>query len=155
MSRVSIALGALALALCCESCVRVSWSRVDVCRSIAPDLHAEMAPHATTLAQCLDELGAPLFVWEVSDDEYGLAYGWDHHVGWGVNVSVPLTQEISGSFDYEDLDSELNGVVFIFDRDDRLQRKRSGFLRDLVGDNARRRPALIEESAESEESETE
>jgi hypothetical protein len=142
------------MALACSSCVRVSWSRVEVGRSLPEGLHAAFTPSGTDLAQCLERLGAPLYVWELSAEEYGLAYGWDYHRGWGLNLSIPLTQEFSASVDYEDLDQKLRGVVLIFDRHDRLLRKRTGFLADTLGGGGRRRPEVVP-AAESVEGDPE
>ncbi len=134
----------LLLSLSSSSCVRASWSRVDVGRPIPDELHEELAPSSTDLTRCLEQLGAPLFVWEISGEEYGLAYGWDHATGWGLNVSIPVSRSVSASVDYESLAQQLHGVVLIFDAHDRLLRKRTGFLGEIVGAEGRRRPAFVE-----------
>jgi hypothetical protein len=142
--RLGSAFGALSLALFVSACVRGSWSRVDVGRSVPEEFYADSAATSTDLTQCLAQLGAPLYVWELADDEYGLAYGWDHASGWGLNVSIPIVRGISASVDYESLAQKLHGVVLIFDRQDRLLRQHTGFLGELIEDDPRRRPAFVD-----------
>jgi len=101
-----------------------------------------MALGETDLAECLRVLGAPLLVWEVSSDSYGLAYGWEDTSGWSVNLSIPLAGKGSGSFDYESQMLNLYGVVLIFDDEDQLVRHQSGYLRDIATGLHRSRPSL-------------
>jgi hypothetical protein len=138
VERLSTAATALLLAGL-TSCVRGSW---DSARDQVPVPHATIAslePGVSTLGDCLDGLGAPLFVWEVDASSYGIAFGWNDAEDWGVNVSVPVARGFSASVDYADTNLDLEGLVLFFDADDRLLRIDRGRLSDLVPD--RQRPA--------------
>jgi len=125
-------LALLAVAFGATACVRVSWISSDR-QTPVPDLHiAGLAPGETTLDQALVQLGAPLFVWEADSKSYGLAFGWDEGLDWGVNVSVPIANEFSASLDYEDTNLQLEGLVLFFDGENRLLRIDRGLLSDLV-----------------------
>lgn len=129
---------ALLLVACAASCVRVSWISSDR-QTPLPEVHvAGLEPGATTLEEALARLGAPLFVWEADPRSYGLAFGWDEGLDWGVNVSVPIAREFSASLDYEDTNLQLEGLVLFFDVHDRLLRVERGLLSDLVPVRERR-----------------
>lgn len=128
----------LAVALGAASCVRVSWISSDR-QTPVPDVHVDgLEPGETTLEGALARLGAPLFVWEADSRSYGLAFGWDEGLDWGVNVSVPVAREFSASLDYEDTNLQLEGLVLFFDASDRLLRVERGLLSDLVPTRERR-----------------
>jgi hypothetical protein len=134
----------LALLPLLTGCVTGSWSRTN--RFAPPDEGAveTLAPGQSDLGHCLAALGAPLWVWEYRGDGVALAYGWLEDVGWGIIVSVPLTEYYSASFDYRDRDSEMPGLVLLFDEGLTLRELRRGLLRDLTREVGRPRPNLVE-----------
>ncbi len=132
MRSSTFALSLLAVALGAASCVRVSWISSDRQTPVPDAQIAGLAPGETSLEAALGQLGAPLFVWEADSKSYGLAFGWDEGLDWGVNVSVPVAKEFSASLDYEDTNLQLEGLVLFFDRDNRLLRIDRGLLSDLV-----------------------
>jgi hypothetical protein len=141
-------LKALLLLPLCAGCVSFAWERES---RYAPVQHATLVrlEPGRTLADCLAELGAPLWVWEHVEGEAqaaALAWGWFDERDLGIRVSVPVSEELSASFDYDQIDQRMQGLVLFFDQDWRLTRWRSGFLRDLTRE-ARRPPAALEEDA--------
>lgn len=128
-----------------SSCLRLQWTRMEFCAPVDTDALPELVEGVSDLHACLGQFGAPLYVWQIGDEEYALAYGWDEDQGWGFNVSVPVGQEVSASFDFDDLDRRLHGVVLTFDGDHRLLRKRRGYLAEIMVVAGRRRPALVED----------
>jgi hypothetical protein len=136
-------------ALCCAllaACVQVSWERHELGTPLAAQADSELRVGEATFDQCLDQLGAPIEVWELSSATYAIAYGWDHQRDLGFSLSVPLADTGgSASVNFDDIVDKLHGVVFVFDRNDVLLRKRRGFLRDLAPDRTRRRSAFLDE----------
>ncbi len=151
MGRLRLSAAAAALLLVNTGCLRLSLEREKLGRPLAQELHHELLVEEVDLHDCLTALGAPVYVWEVNGGEYGLAYGWNRDLAWSFNISVPLTRGASASFDFESLDQRLNGVVLIFDAQDRLLHKRTGFLSEILTEAQRRRPALLPPSSESED----
>jgi hypothetical protein len=136
------ALGCLALS---AGCVQLKWERDSRNTPLTAAALASLEPGAD-LAQCLGALGAPLWVWEhVEDGRDGaaLAYGWYDERTLGVSVSVPVTDYVSASLDYDAIGSKLRGLVLFFDSEWRLVTWRTGLLRDLTGERDRR-PADVE-----------
>jgi hypothetical protein len=119
------------LLLASSSCVRVGWSHSQVHRMIPPAEHGALVVGESDLGTCLDALGAPLYVWEASQQQMVLVWGWGEEQGWGVNVSIPLAQEFSATIDYEDTTRDLQGLVLTFDSARVLLNKRLGSLADL------------------------
>ena len=100
------------------------------------------------LQDCLDVLGAPLWVWERPVEDgigFAAAYGWFLSQDWGFDVSIPVTEWYSVSFDYGEISEDMQGVVLFFDAEGRLESFREGLLRDLTVGARRPRPALVEE----------
>lgn len=141
MKRCCIPALAALVILVLGSCVRLSWSRAWTHHPLAPEEIARLAPGETTLQSCLDELGAPLYVWELSGGSYAIAYGWNMGRDWGFNVSIPVAESASAVMDYGSLNLDLHGVVIAFDERDRLLWRREGYLRDIAYGLERRRPA--------------
>ncbi len=139
---------ALLLAGGLASCVRFEWTRYQVQEPIPVEESTALTPGVDTLESCIARLGAPLYVWEASASTYALAYGWDEGHDWGFNVSVPVGDTASASFDYGDMNLDLHGVVLVFDHGDRLVRSDRGYLRDLAPGLQRRRPSLIDDEDE-------
>lgn len=138
----------LLLALC-ASCATFSWERESRHAPASDAAIARLQAGRSGLGECLAEFGAPLWVWE--HVEYGkpaaaLAYGWFDERSLGVRVSVPVSEEFSASFDYDQIDQRMQGLVLFFDADWTLTSWRTGLLRDLTQE-ARRPPAALEEDA--------
>jgi hypothetical protein len=129
---------AVAICLACSSCVRVQWNRAMFCRGIDSNELTVLRAGESQLNDCLELFGSPLYVWQAGADQYAVAYGWDMDKGWGINVSIPVTQEFSASFDYDDLDRRLYGIVMTFDANDQLQYQRQGFLSEIAEGYLRR-----------------
>jgi len=136
-------------ALCVSSCVSFEYQRDIIERE--PDaavVDGLLAGHAR-LEDVLTALGAPLDVWEGANGNPVLSYGGLRSSEWNVDVSVPISDSGSASLSYTDTTAKTRGTVFVFDAQARLQIVRSGLLGDLRTTFARRRPASIDEDAET------
>ncbi len=134
-------IAALAVLPLASGCVTFGWEREvrDVAHS-ASTLD-ELRPGDASLSQCLDRLGAPLYVWEYKRDGMALAWGWLDNDQKGFSVSVPLAEYLSASFSYDQIDARMRGIVLLFDENLTLELAQRGYLRDLSLAYARRRPA--------------
>lgn len=140
-------LAGAALLLTSTSCVQLAWERHELNTKVEQGQEEALVKGVATLGDCLEELGAPLLAWELSETRYAIAYGWDHQREYGISVSIPVADSGgSASFDYDDVASKLHGVVFLFDEHDVLQGKRRGFLRDLAPDDKRTRPVYMDDA---------
>jgi len=139
---------ALLLLSCASSvgCVSGNWSRES--RYTPPDLAAlaELEAGSHSLTDCLEQLGAPLWVWEAADGRSALAWGWLSEEGLGFRASIPLSDSTSGTFTFNNVDQDMQGIVLFFDVDWKLVATRRGLLRDLTQIDARKRPALVDNS---------
>ncbi|MBL8861594.1 MAG: hypothetical protein JNK02_06235 [Planctomycetes bacterium] len=144
MSCSTTASAALAWALL-SGCVAVAYRRE--IREVPPEPARVEAfePGATHLGAVIDALGAPLYVWEGAAGGVVLAYGGLRTREWGVEVSIPLGDQGSASFAYDDAAARTRGHVLVFDPELRLALVRAGNLADLRQEFARRRPAALEE----------
>lgn len=133
---------AAALLLSCAGCVVYSRRQHD--EPLPPEAVAGLAPGAG-LADCLQRLGAPARVFPHRGDGAALLWAWSDHDGWSIDVSVPLQDQLSASFDVDLDDTESRGCMLWFDGDLRLERWRSGRLGDLLRQRAR--PAAEPEDA--------
>lgn len=142
-NRVRLGLFLLSAALC-SSCISGNWNRES--RYTPPNVAAfeALEPGVHTLAACLDELGAPLWAWEAADGQSALAWGWLATGDIGFRVSVPVTDSTSGTFTFNNIDQDMQGLVLFFDEDWKLMATRRGLLRDLTQIDARTRPALVD-----------
>ena len=122
----------LASAPLLTGCIQAQFERDNRLRPIEESELATLQPGESTLDECLDALGAPLFVRERQTYGAELAYGWYKQWDWGLSISIPVTDNASASFDYDEIDAKLRGAVLLFDEDWRLEVVRTGFLRDLV-----------------------
>jgi hypothetical protein len=137
--------GLLALATLLSSCVSVTWNRES--RYFPPDLEEfeQLEAGEATLTECLERLGAPLWVWEVSATEFAMAWGWYEDTNSGARVSIPFSRGGSASFRFDRLDERMLGLALFFDQDSRLIATRRGLLKDLNIEPARRRPVQVED----------
>lgn len=131
-------------AACLSGCVRGRWQRQKLNEQPAPGAVETLAPGEADLAQALEALGAPLFVWEQPRGSFALAYGWTEGRGIGGTVSIPISRAWSPSYSYDDVDANLFGLVLIFDHTTRLEVVREGYLRELAAELERQRPADVE-----------
>ena len=116
MQGVAKLVASVALLLTASSCVQLAWERHDLNTKVEPGQEQGLEEGIATLGDCLQELGAPLLAWELSETRYAIAYGWDHQREYGIKVSVPVADSGgSASFNYDDVASKLHGVVFLFD----------------------------------------
>ena len=135
------ALAAAAL-LSCGGCVIYQRQRVD--EPVPAAALVGLAP-GSTLAECLQRLGAPARVFPYRTDGAALLWAWSDHDGWSIRVSLPLQDQLSATFDLDLDDTVSTGCLLWFDGELRLQRWRSGRLGELLP--ARTRPAGVEDVA--------
>jgi hypothetical protein len=140
-TRASLAL-ALVFGLATSGCLRASFERHYQLHPVAKEQVATLVPGETSLEECLAQLGAPLWVRERQTYGTEIAYGWSKASDWGLSLSLPVTEHSSASFNYDEIDSKLRGVVLLFDEDWRLEVVRAGYLRELVAPEVR--PAYID-----------
>ncbi len=133
-------------------CVTLSWERESRHTPVPDPVLAQLETGRSDLTDCLELLGAPLWVWEhVEGGEPGaaLAWGWINQRDLGVRVSVPVSEQFSVSLDYDRIDLRMKGVVLFFDQDLTLRAWRKGLLRDLSRE-VRRPPTAPAEVLEEE-----
>jgi len=109
-------------------CVQAAWNLQSREEPVTGVMTAPLAPGIATFGQCLDRLGAPLYVWETSDGGFMLVYAWRNEERWGLSVSVPLWRFVSADFRYSQLNRESPSVALFFDRDERLRQLERGRL---------------------------
>jgi hypothetical protein len=128
------------------SCVTARLERERQHQRSEAAILATLEPEHADLDTCLRALGAPLWVQEHRVFGLALAYGHRDELAWRVSASVPVTQDASASFRYEQGETGLYGHVLYFDRDWRLERVVAGWL-DVI------RPAVAPASIEELEEE--
>jgi hypothetical protein len=132
-------------ALLAGGCVTVRWQRQLGNEHISAAQVEAVRADGSDLAHAMGELGAPLFVWELPQGSFALAYGWLRDRGLGGTVTVPLSRAWSPSYTYADVDANLYGLVLIFDYRTRLQMVREGYLTELAAELRGQRPADVED----------
>ena len=129
-----------------SGCVTFVWTRE---RRFEPTpkgaLESLEAGH-TTFTECLQRLGAPLYVWEYKGDGAAIAWGSSDQDSKRITVTIPLAWRVRPSFSYGAVDANLRGAVLFFDRDLVLEKVEKGCLRDLERQVVRSRPAPAEDS---------
>ena len=95
------------------------------------------------LESCLARLGAPLVVRE-NGAGILLAWGWAHEREWGLTASIPVTDQNSASFSYNDADLGLTGLALFFDSTWTLTAIRRGLLADVLPPSQTRALSLDE-----------
>lgn len=134
----------LALLPLIGGCLNITWQRESRFAPPPEEAVARLQPDESSLGHCLNALGAPLWVWEYRGDGVGLAYGWLETESSGFNLSAPVTDYVAVSLDYDEVDSEMHGLVLLFDEDLNLTELRRGLLRDLTTKARRTRPGTVE-----------
>ena len=133
----------------CAGCVSLNWQRESRNSPVPVEAMTRLEAGKTELGECLAAFGAPLWVWE--HVEHGLpaaalAYGWFDERDLGFSVSLPLTDYYSPSYNYDQADQRMKGLVLFFDENWTLVSWRTGLLHDLT-EEARRPPAFVEDGA--------
>jgi len=122
----------LAALLLPAACVRLDYVRTMVDEPVADEKFEALSP-GTTLEACLDELGAPAYVWS---DPRGvwLAYIWINEHGPRISLSIPsfafALPGPSPSISYSRIRRRGEGITLCFDADLELRFARKG-LTDL------------------------
>ena len=133
--------GLFAAALLFTSCISIVWERDRWHRPPPPSAVDSLNKGELHLAACLDALGAPLHVWQVTDG-YALSWAWYDAEEVSYRLQFPLTQTFNASLDYSTIDRNTQGLMLLFDDSDRLVLVKEGFLRDLMAEDEVRSPAL-------------
>lgn len=141
------ALALLWLLSCAQasSCISLSWERKLSETPLDTERVEALALKTSTLQQCLASLGAPLHVWELADGQFALAYGWRNNRELGIGVSLPVSQDQTANFDYDEITQHTRGYVLFFDAQLRLIERRAGMLNEIAP-GARRRPSFEEQT---------
>ena len=140
-SRVTPAL-VLFLAVIQTGCLSAFYRREVRFEPLPHDAIAELVPDQSDLTECLQRLGAPLWVWEYQGSGAVLAYGWLESGDWNLSLSIPVTNDTSASFTYRQIDERMRGVVLFFGPDWKLRTMRKGHLRDITAGLGERRPSF-------------
>ena len=143
MSRARGILALLPLLL--SSCVSFTWYRTHRDEPSPKNAISALVPGKSTLAECLEALGAPLYLWEYKGDGAALAWGWNDLHWKGITLSIPVYEQTSMSASYDYGAERMKGAVLLFDHDLVLESVRKGWLRDLEREMGRRRPAVVED----------
>lgn len=146
IARLLISTALLAATFGCAS-VSVGYARIRIHEPSEQGrierLEQRLAAGGVALQTCLDELGAPLLVWEAPRG-LALAYGRRDEGSWHVKVSHSLrfaTPPVQ--LDLSNTAADLDGVVLWFDDDLELTEIKRGKLRSLAREGTRR-PAIVE-----------
>lgn len=133
-------------ALALGACVTGDYSQVSFNEPVDLQALRAMTPGEDNLSSVLAQLGAPVDVREyrVGPDRasgVALVYFWRRQYGWGLDISAPVYDDASVSFEMDFAGTDLPGCVLWFDQDLVLERWREGLVGDLLG--VRRRPAPV------------
>ncbi len=124
-------------------CVSFKYERHSTYEPVSTAAVDELAIGTSDLSDALAKLGAPLYVWEGVNDAVVIAYGSSNEKQLGFSISLPLFEQASASFDYDDISSKLEGFVLVFEPDLKLRIVRAGLLGEL-GKAFKRRPDVVE-----------
>jgi len=133
-------------ALALGACVTGDYSQVSFNEPVDLQALRAMRPGEDDLSSVLAQLGAPVDVREYRVDPdrasgVALVYFWRRQYGWGLDISAPVYDDASVSFEMDFAGTDLPGCVLWFDQDLVLERWREGLVGDLLG--VRRRPAPV------------
>lgn len=128
----------LALALTATSCVTGEYNRTRELIEPAALAFDALEPGSDTLTEALQNLGAPLHVWEIESGA-ALAWYWIDSSSWGLTLSVPASDAVDASFSYGEANDSIEGVVLFFDKAWTLTEKRRGNINAIAA--TLRRPA--------------
>lgn len=142
--RVLAALAVLPLLSGCLTAEYTSWRTL---QEPSPEAGL-LRPGQASLEQCLDTLGAPLYVREHVGGLM-LAWGWADERRWGLSLSVPADSN-SASFTYRRTDEGLEGLVLLFDEGLNLTTIRRGRLAEVLA-SAQSRAVVVEDQPVDEQ----
>ncbi|MEO0650244.1 MAG: hypothetical protein AAFZ65_06165 [Planctomycetota bacterium] len=133
-----------ALALACLAatlvgCLRVGYRREAAYEQPTPEALATLgmesieSPAAIAgtfgLTEALAVLGAPILILPLGDEGSegaALGWAWSYRKRWNLNASAPLTDNASGSFEFESGRADFDALVLFFDNDWRVQKGQFG-----------------------------
>jgi hypothetical protein len=124
--------------LLCTSCVTGTYERDVVFEPVNDAAVEPLQVGVSDVGDALAQLGAPLYVWEGTNESIVLAYGSREDRGWGVRAA-----RSAASLSYDSLTARLEGWILVFGTDNKLKIVRKGLLRDLALE-ARHPPAFVE-----------
>lgn len=130
--------------LSCSSCVRLNWNRNRWQTPPNKEGSAAVIAAGAPLGEVLSVLGAPVAVREHRRDSVVITYGWDEVDSKGVNLSVPVSRQLSLSLDVRNNRTGARGLLLFFDRDLRLIAAEEGWLQNPRDGVRTRRPSLPE-----------
>jgi len=132
--------------LCVGACVTGNYNQVSINEPVDLELLRALEPGKDDLTSCLQKLGAPVDVqeYQVNPDRssgMALVWFWSHQYGWGLDISAPVGDDASLSFEMDFGGIDLPGCVLWFDERLVLERWREGRVGELLA--TRRRPAPV------------
>lgn len=105
----------LALAALLPGCVSAEFTKLRLDQPPAEEAVARVRT-GMSLQDCLDLLGAPDSVQRDEDDRLTvLGWQWYEGSGWGISVSVPLSDQASASLDYARDRAQVKRIQILFD----------------------------------------
>jgi hypothetical protein len=134
--------GLIALVASAPACLQLRLEKTRFLRPVPRATTSALSPGAS-LAECVERLGAPFFVWEQPQGAVALGYAWQYSKSWGLGVSGTVTRNVNASFDFDDSSADTHGFALWFDSEWKLVRIEHGRLRDLSATPARLRPNYI------------
>ena len=144
MVRPGVVLAAsLVSALTLSSCLSYSWSREEAMVPVADENLAALQTGAS-LEECLDVLGAPLYLWEYRETGVALAWGSSSTGNHGFSLSIPLSEKASGSVNFNNISQDIEGVVLVFNEELELRWIRRGYLSELAAESGRQSTNVAE-----------
>ena len=133
------------LCLLLTSCVTATWQREHRFQRPPSGSIGSLKPETDQLSDCLERLGAPLFVYETPEG-FAVAYGWFKSRDLGGSVSVPISDAANASLRLRDIDDRMQGLVLFFGPQADLQLIKRGPLRDLTAGVERVRPMFVDDA---------
>jgi len=112
------------------ACLSGDLTRVRTFTVIDDPVSEQLEVGTSTLDDCLQQLGAPLDVYQYEDTSIVLSYGWFHSLNWGASLSIPIGDS-SGSINYSDQRDRMRGFILVFSEDYVLRDLREGYLGQL------------------------
>lgn len=125
----------LCLCLCLPSCLGYVRYRTD--EPVALGSLEALQAGQDDLTACLAALGAPARAFEFRGSGMALLWVWRDVDDWSFDVSVPLQDNVSASFELDLTDTELPGCMLWFGPDLVLERWRRGTIGELLPARAR------------------
>lgn len=117
-----------------SSCVVYDRRRHD--EPLAPEVISALQP-GQSLDECLRSLGAPRQCFAYRGDGVAMLWAWSDTDALSVDVSLPLQENVSASFDLDLADTEAQGCMLWFGPDLQLERWQQGRLGDLLPGRSR------------------